>query len=104
MEQRALSAKAAGASQVALVASQVALVARSLPAGAGDVRDAGLTPGWGRCPGGGRGNPLQDSCLANSMDREPGGLQSVGLQRVGHDSDAVSTIALRPWFLNSSPH
>ena len=31
--------------------------------------DLGLTPGLGRCPGEGNGNPLQDSCLENSMDR-----------------------------------
>ena len=31
------------------------------------------------------GNPLQDSCLKNPMDREEfGGLQSIGSQRVGH--------------------
>ena len=50
-------------------ASQVALVVRNLPANAGDVRDAGSIPGWGRSPGGGHGNPLQSSCLENSMDR-----------------------------------
>ena len=27
--------------------------------------DLGLIPGWGRSPGGGHGNPLQDSCLEN---------------------------------------
>jgi len=31
--------------------------------------DAGSIPGSGRSPGGGRGNPLQHSCLENSMDR-----------------------------------
>ena len=31
------------------------------------------------------GIPLQYSCLENSMDKEPGGLQSMGFQRVGHD-------------------
>ena len=53
----------------------------------------GLIPGWGRSPGEGNGNPLQYSYLENSMERgawrawteEPGGLQSIGLQRVGHD-------------------
>ena len=30
---------------------------------------AGSTPGWGRSPGGGNGNPPQDSCLDNPMDR-----------------------------------
>ena len=36
---------------------------------AGDKRDAGLTPGSGRFPGGGYGNPLHYFCLENSMDR-----------------------------------
>ena len=36
---------------------------------AGDIRDAGSVPALGRSPGGGHGNPLQDSCLENSMDR-----------------------------------
>ena len=31
--------------------------------------DLGLIPGSGRSPGGGNGNPLQYSCLENSMDR-----------------------------------
>ena len=35
--------------------------------------------------GEGDGTPLQYSCLENPMDREPGRLQSMGLQRVGHD-------------------
>ena len=39
------------------------------------------------CPivGEGNGNPLQYSCLEIPWIEEPGGLQSVGLQRVGHD-------------------
>ena len=32
--------------------------------------DQGLIPGSGRYPGEGNGNPLQYSCLQNSMDRE----------------------------------
>ena len=32
--------------------------------------DGGAIPGSGRSPGGGRGNPLQYSCLENPMDRE----------------------------------
>ena len=38
-------------------------------ANAGDKRDLGSIPGSGRSPGGGHGNPLQYSCLENSMDR-----------------------------------
>ena len=36
---------------------------------AGDIRDLGLIPGWGRSPGGGKGYPLQYSPLGNPMDR-----------------------------------
>ena len=39
------------------------------PANAGDATDVGLTPGWGRSPREENGNPLQYSCLENSMDR-----------------------------------
>ena len=41
----------------------------NLPANAGNSGDTGLTPGLGRSPVGGNGNPLQYSCLENSMDR-----------------------------------
>ena len=34
--------------------------------------------GQGRSSGEGNGNALQYSCLENSMDREPGGLQYMG--------------------------
>ena len=36
----------------------------------GDAGDMGLIPGSKRFPGEGNGNPLQYSCLENSMDRE----------------------------------
>ena len=36
---------------------------------AGDARDLGSIPGLGRFPGEGNDNPLQYSCLENSMDR-----------------------------------
>ena len=42
---------------------------KELPASVGDVRDASSIPGSGRSPGEGNGNPLQHSCLENSMDR-----------------------------------
>ena len=45
--------------------------------------DTGLILGLGRIPGEGNGNPLQYSCLGNSMDRGTCGLHSMGLQRVG---------------------
>ena len=46
--------------------------------------DPGSILGLGRSPGEGNCNPLQYSCLENSIE-EPGGLQSMELQRVGHN-------------------
>ena len=47
-------------------ASQVALVVKNLFANAGNTRDASLTPGSRRFPGGGNGYLLQYSCLEES--------------------------------------
>ena len=49
--------------------TSMALVVKNPPAYAGDVRDAVLSPGSGRSPGGEHGNPLQYSCLENPMVR-----------------------------------
>ena len=45
-------------------------------------RDLGSITGLERSPGEGNGNLLQYSGLENPMER---GLQSMGLQRIGHD-------------------
>ena len=50
-----------------------------------NAEDPGLIPESGRSPGEGNGNPLQYSCLENPMGEEPGGLQSMGSQRVVHN-------------------
>ena len=50
-----------------------------------NAEDLGSIPGLGRSLGEGNGNPLQYSCLENSWTKEPGGLQSMGLQRVWFD-------------------
>ena len=42
---------------------------KSPPARIGDRRDMGSIPGSERSPGAGNGNPLQYSCLEDSMDR-----------------------------------
>ena len=47
----------------------MALVVKNLPANSGDARDVGLIHGLGRSCGGGNGNPIQYSCVENSMDR-----------------------------------
>ena len=48
---------------------QVALVVKNLFANVGDIRDAGSISGLVRSPEGGRGNPLQYSCLENPKNR-----------------------------------
>ena len=55
---------------------------KNLPANAGNL---GSTPGSGRSPGKGNGNPLQYSCLGNPWTEEPDGIQPMGLQRIGHN-------------------
>ena len=47
--------------------------------------DSGLIPGLGRSPGGGSGNHSNILTWEISWTEEPGGLQSMGSQRVGHD-------------------
>ena len=49
--------------------SLVALVVKNLPANAGDTKATSSIPVLGRSPGEGNGNPLQYSCLENSLDR-----------------------------------
>ena len=44
-------------------------VEKNLPANTEDARDAGLIPELGRFPLVNNGNPLQYSCLGDSMDR-----------------------------------
>ena len=44
-------------------------VVKNPPANAGDARHAGSIPGSGKSLGVGNGNPLQYTCMENSMDR-----------------------------------
>ena len=63
----------------------VALVVKNLPANAGDIRNLGSIPGLG--------SPLEKRMATHSSilawripwTEEPGGLHSMGWQRVGHD-------------------
>ena len=61
------------------------LVVKSPPAKAGDVRDTGSIPGFGKSLGGGIGNPLQYSCLKNSVDRGAWWATVHGSHTVEHD-------------------
>ena len=66
---------------------------KDLPARAGDARVIGLIPGLGRSPGGGNGNPLQDSCLENSKDR---GAWQATVPGVA-DSDTTERLSAHTW-------
>ena len=61
------------------------LVVKNSPANAGAAGDMGSVPGWGRSPG--EDMATHPSILAWEIPRpgEPGGLQSMGSHRVGHD-------------------
>ena len=71
-------------------ASQVALVVKNLLASAGVLRDVGSIPELGRSPG--RGMATHSNILAWRIPwtEEPGGLQSIGSQRVRHDWSDLS--------------
>ena len=56
-----------------------------VPANVGDVRDVSSIPGLGRSPGGGNGNHSSILVWRIPWTEEHGGLESIGLQRVGHD-------------------
>jgi len=58
-------------------------VVRNLPAG-----DVGSIPWVRKIPGGGNGNPLQDSCLENPMDR--GGSLAATVYRVAKSQTQLS--------------
>ena len=58
---------------------------KNSPANAGDARDVGSIPESGRCPGEGNDSPLSILAWELLWTEEPGRLQVMGLQRVGHD-------------------
>ena len=78
---------------------------KNLPANTGDARDVGSLPGLGRFPGVGNGNPLQYSCLENSMDR---GAWQATIHAAPEESDTTEhtrTLKVSPKQLNQpGPH
>ena len=63
----------------------MALVIKNQPTNAGDVREVGSIPGWGRSPVGEQGNSLQYSCLENPMYRGAWQATVHGGPRAEHD-------------------
>ena len=55
------------------------------PANAGDARDMSSIPGLGRSPGGEMATHSSILAWESPWTEEPGGLQSMGSPRVGHD-------------------
>ena len=60
-------------------------VEKNLPASAGNAGDMGLILGSGRSPGEGNGNPLQYSCLENSMNRGAWWATVLKVEKSRHD-------------------
>ena len=63
----------------------MAQAVKNLPSNEGDAGDKSSIPESRRSPGGGNGNLLQYSCWEIPSTEEPGRLQSMGSERVGHD-------------------
>jgi len=78
-------------------ASQVVLVAKNLPASARRLRDEGPVPGYG--------DPLDEGMAAHSSvlawripwTEEPGGLQYILSEWVGHDWSNLTGTYFKPW-------
>ena len=60
-------------------------MAKNLPVNAGNANDLGSIPESRRSSGGGNGNPLQYSCLGNSMDGGAWRATVHRVARIGHD-------------------
>ena len=65
---------------------------KNLPANAGDVRNSGSIPGSGRSSGGGHDNPLQYSCLENTMD---GGARWATVHGVAKSQTRLKQLSMR---------
>ena len=80
----------------------MALLAKNLPAHAGDARDPGGIPESRISPGEGNGNPLQNSCLENPMDRGAWratvhGVAKSRLKRPGHMHGVFHVLSFNPY-------
>ena len=72
-------------------------------ANAGDIRNTSSIPGLGRSPGEGNGNPLQYSCLENSMDRGAWQATVPGVTKRGMTEYTTPQIQTSPYFTDIFP-
>ena len=63
---------------------------KNVPANATDARDAGSIPGLGKSPPIQNGDPLQYSCLENTMDT---GVWQATVHRVAKESDTTGQLS-----------
>ena len=80
-------------------AFQVVLLVKNLPANGGNIRDQGLIPVLERSPGGGNCNPLQNSCMENSMDR---GTWQATVHRVAKSQTQLKQLSTRTHTIDRS--
>ena len=73
------------------------LVVKNPPVNAGNVRDKGSIPEWGRFAGEGNSNPLKYSCLDSPTDRGAWQVTIHEVARVGHD---LANIPPPQWLMN----
>ena len=68
-------------------AKKILSAVKNPPASAGGIGDSGSIAGLGKSPGGGNGNPLQDSCLGNPID---GGARHTAIHGIVKSQTQVS--------------
>ena len=69
------------------------MVVKNLPSNAGDIRDASSVTGSGRSLEEGMATHSSTLAWVIPWTEEPGGLQSIGLQRVGHDYGKITAFS-----------
>ena len=70
---------------------------KNLPANAGDLRDTGAIPRWGRSHGVGNGNPFQYSCLEKSHGQRSLAGSSPWGHKESDMTEHLSTHMYRSW-------
>ena len=70
--------------------SLVAQLVKNLPANAGDEKDLGSIPGWGRSPGEGNGNHSSILAWKISWVEEPGGYSLWGCKELTKRTQAAT--------------